>query len=191
MSPAEEHYSQIIEEILSELERHSSIRERRAVRRLSGLPTDAFPAVAAVLPTHPNSFVRAVVAAALPYFGPRARKPLLQALGDPAVPVRLSALLALNRIWNKKVAQRMIRLLDDPSPGIRHNAVVILARHGIKAAIPRLAQVLGDPSWHVRQQAARALGVLGAEHAQAALRRATSDGRKAVRDAARKALQRI
>ncbi len=181
----------MIEEILSELGRHSSIRERQAVRRLSGLPRDAFPEIAAALQTHPNSFARAVVAASLPHFGPRARKPLLRAIGDPAVPVRLSALLALDRTWNKRVAPVMIQLLDDPSPGIRHNAVVILARRGVESAIPRLTRALEDPSWHVRQQAARALGVLGAEHAQAALKRATTDGRRGVRDAARAALRRI
>jgi HEAT repeat protein len=97
------------------------------------------------------------------------------------MPVRLYALLSLERMWSPKMA----------SPVIRHNAAVVLGRRSATAATRRLIQALDDPAWHVRQQAARALGRLRFQAARGALVRASVDPRRAVRDAAQGALARM
>lgn len=174
--------------LLNGLGSHSSTRERRALRRLNRLPPSALPELTAAVQRHPNAFARAVAARALSRFGLRARRSLLRAILDPAIPVRLHALLALEEIWSPSMAPTVIMLLDDPSPGIRTNAVAVLARRRVRQAAPKLIRVLGDPAWHVRQQAASALGIFGANRSRPALILAASDKRKAVREAAKRSL---
>ncbi len=177
--------------ILDELGSHSSRAEGRARQRIARLKPEVFPELVAALRHHPNAYARSVAASALIRFGRRARPGLRRALRDPAMPVRLHALLALGRVWDRTVASAVIRLLDDPSGGVRINAIAVLARRRVKGAAGALVRRLDDSKWYVRQQAARALGELGVVRARAALMRATLDPRKAVRDAAGEALARI
>jgi hypothetical protein len=177
--------------ILDGLGRHSPTRERRALRRINGLDEGIFPELVVASCHHPNAFARAVAVRALARFCRSARRPVLRALHDPAMAVRLAALLTLDRMWSPAVAPAVIGMLKDGSPSIRANAAVILARHGVRRATPWLIRNLRDPQWYVRQHAARALGILGARRARSALQRAVCDPRKAVREAAAEALTRM
>ena len=177
--------------ILDELGSHSSTAERRARQRIARLKPDVFPDLVAAVRHHPNAYARSVAASALVRFDRRARPALLRALRDPAMPVRLHALLALDRVWERTVASAVIRLLDDPSGGVRINAIAVLARRRVKGAAGALIRGLDDSKWYVRQQAAHALGTLGVVRARVPLMRAALDPRKAVRDAASEALARI
>lgn len=177
--------------ILDELGGHSSIRERRAVRRIAELDEQIFPELVAASRHHPNAFARAVAVKSLARFSRSALRPVLRALRDPAMPVRLAALLTLDRLWTGAVPPAVIRLLNDSSPSIRTNAAMVLARHGVRRATPWLVRNLQDPKWYVRQYTARALGILGARKARGALQRAALDPRKAVRESAVEALARI
>ena len=177
--------------ILDELGSHSSRAEGRARQRIARLKPDVFPELVRALRHHPNAYARSVAASALIRFGGRTRPALLRALRDPSMPVRLHALLALGRVWDRTVASAVIRLLGDPSGGVRINAIAVLARRRVKGAAGALVRRLDDSKWYVRQQAARALGELGVVRARAALMRAALGPRKAVRDAAGEALARI
>lgn len=177
--------------ILDELGSHSSTAERRARQRIARLKPDVFPELVRAVRHHPNAWARSVAASALVRFGRRARPGLRRALRDPAMPVRLHAMLALDRVWDRTVASAVIRLLDDLSGGVRINAIAILARRRVKGAAGALIRRLDDSKWYVRQQAARALGELGVVRARVPLMRAALDPRRAVREAASKALVRI
>lgn len=177
--------------ILNELGRHSSKAERGAKQRIARLGPEALTELVAALRRHPNAHARGVAASALARFGRRTKPALLRALRDPAMPVRLQALRALDRVWDHSVAPAVIRLLDDPSGGVRINAIAILARHYVAGATGAVIRKLSDPKWYVRLQAARALGALGTARARVPLRRAEWDPRAAVREAAGKALARI
>ena len=82
------------------------------------------------------------------------------------MPVRLSALVAVDRLWNRTVQRAVMRLLKDASGGVRVNAIAALARHRVHAASGRLIQLLDDPKWYVRQWAARALATVGGKRAK-------------------------
>lgn len=175
--------------LVNRLGRHSGTRERRVVARLARLGLAAFPHLISVLQDHPNTWARSVAAASLGQFRSRARGPLMRALRDPAVPVRLNAMLALDSVWTPRVASAVMTLAADPGPGIRNNALALLARHGTKRAAPVFVNALRDQAWHVRVQAAQALGAMRALQARSVLLRAAADPHPAVRNAARRALK--
>ncbi len=174
--------------LLDGLGSHSSTKEHAVIRALNRLGEDVFPDLIEALHRHRNAHARGVAAAALVRFGGRARPALLLALRDPAMAVRLHALLALDRLWTPSLAPAVIPLLRDPSGGVRVNTVDVLARHEVRRAGGALRTALRDPAWYVRQHAAAALGDLGGRGSRPALRQALSDPRKAVREAAREAL---
>lgn len=177
--------------ILDELGSHSSTAERRARQRILRFGESAIPELLDTLTHHQNAWAHAVAAATLAHVGGRARPALLRALRDPAMPVRLSALVALNRTWDRSVIPAVIRLLKDRSGGVRGNAAALLGRHRGREASKALVRLLEDPKWYVRQQAARALGQLGVRRVRGPLLRAMSDSSRAVRDATLEALKRL
>lgn len=177
--------------ILDELRGHSSRKERRAAARIAALRREIFPELVDALRHHPNPWARGVAASSLVRFGDQARRALLRALRDPAMPVRLHALLAVDRVWAPSATPAIIRLLDDPSGGVRVNVITVLVRRRAHGASRAIMRRVADPKWYVRQQAARALGTLGTPQARGSLRQAMGDPRRAVREAAAQALARI
>lgn len=179
----------VVEALINRLGRHSGTRERRVVERLARLGPAAVPHLIRVLRDHRNAFARAVAATSLGRFPSRARRPLLRAFRDPAIPVRLKAMVAAAQTWTPRVATAVMALAGDPSPGIRNNALALLARHRPRRAVPIFIRALRDPVWHVRMQAARALTVMRVSRARRNLLGAAGDPHPAVRNAARQALK--
>jgi HEAT repeat protein len=179
--------------VLDRLGSHSSTAERRAVRELIALGRAAAPELRTAARTRRNAHARAAALVALAALeGARASDALIQALRDPASPVRHHALQALDRhAWTLAASRATARALRDESPGVRHNAAVILGRRRVRSAARRLSVALADPVWHVRQQSAIAIGALRARSAIARLHRAATDARPAVRIAATRALAQI
>lgn len=179
--------------ILDELGSHSPAAERAAVRRLVGLGRDALGALTAASMTHRNAFARAMAVTALARLdGKSSRRPLVRALRDRTMVVRLHALVALHRhAWDPAARAAVTTLLRDPSGGVRGNAVRALGLHRARSAAREIARRLRDEKWYVRQQAAAALGQVGSRAAAAPLRRALDDARPAVRVAAARSLRQL
>ncbi len=183
----------LLEALLPQLAAVSNRRRAQAEERLAALGGEIVPELAALAREHRNAYARAGALGALARIGgPRARAAHLAALRDPAMLVRLHALLRLRqRLWQPSVARAVTRLLRDPSGGVRINAVDVLMEHRVRSAVPALTRALRDDKWYVRQHAARALGALRAREARRELAGALDDPRRAVRDAAREACGRI
>lgn len=177
--------------ILDRLYRHSSTAERRAGVHILRLGKRALPELLRAAAHHPNAFARSVAVGALASHGTRGRRAVFLALRDPAMPVRLAALVALDRVWTRSAAPAVTSLLQDPSGGVRVNAAAVLARHRVRAAWRPLTRLLRDGKWYVRLEAARALGRLGVAAARRPLARAQRDPSPAVRAAAGEAIERL
>lgn len=179
--------------ILDELGGHSPSAERSALRRLVGLGRGSLRALAGATITHRNAFARATAVAALARLdGKASQRPLLRALRDQTMVVRLHALVALHRhAWGPAARRAVTTLLRDPSGGVRGNAVRVLSLHRARSAAREIARRLRDEKWYVRQEAAAALGQVGSRAVAIPLRRALDDPRPAVRIAAARSLRRL
>ena len=135
-------------------------------------------------------FRRASAAEALgPIGSRRAVKPLLRAMNDSSVDVRLHALVSLSRLKEKSAIPYLVRALSDESGGVRVNATVALGIFRSRRVVVPLVKALEDEKWYVRQQAARSLGLIGDRRAVKGLQSAVRDERPAVARAAREALR--
>ncbi|MBI2123526.1 MAG: hypothetical protein HYT96_05135 [Armatimonadetes bacterium] len=92
--------------ILDGLRSHSSKREARALERILKLGPTFVPTLIHTAAHHPNAFARDVAVRAIARLHPRPRPVLLRALRDPAMAIRLHALVELDRTWT---AQRPAR----------------------------------------------------------------------------------
>lgn len=159
---------------------------RRIVARLARRPAARAPLAAAVL-GHRSIRVRRWACEALAALGdPACLSVLARAAADPAMSVRLHALIAATRFRTPRVATLVARLIADPSGGVRVNAVD--AASELLAAHPRLLRPLlraaRDPQWYVRQAAARALRPASQRSARTAIAALADDPHPAVRRAA-------
>lgn len=167
--------------------------KRAAIRALARIGQ---PAIGPLLNTMLNSgesiFRRASAAEALGLIGSRrAVKPLLRAMSDSSMDVRLHALVSLSRLKEKSAVPYIVRALSDESGGVRVNAASALGILRSRRAVVLLVMALKDEKWYVRQQAAKSLGLIGDRRAAEGLRSAMRDPRPAVAKAAREALEKL
>ena len=127
---------------------------------------DALPALAHALRDRDWGVAEQVVEA-LSTIGKPAVPVLVDALGDPALPVRWGAVRALGRIGAdaETAVPAIAGLLDDPAIQARWAAAKSLWAMGRAAAdaTPELVAALDDKDWVVRWSASRALGAVVAE----------------------------
>jgi HEAT repeat protein len=119
---------------------------------------------------------------------PQTVEPLVSALGDTDVHVRLAAVQGLSARKDKRALSALGSLAKDPSPEVRAAAVSALGEMEDPASLPALSAALKDDNEAVRAQAVRALGNLGSPKATAALIEATKDRSVEVRSQAAAAL---
>jgi len=117
--------------------------------------------------------------------------PLLRALDNPQPSVRQSALEALVRLRERRLAERLPALLRDSSPGVRRAAASALACMGDDHVVGALIERLEDESPLVRSSAAYALGARRAHAARSALLNRVDDPDPAVRRTVSWALGRL
>jgi HEAT repeat protein len=87
---------------------------------------------------------------------------LLTASEEAEWPVRASALLALGRIGDPKVAAYLLQLLrDDDNFNIRQAAACALGALKMLDTVPQLSTALSDEAWPVRACTVLALGYIG------------------------------
>jgi HEAT repeat protein len=101
----------------------------------------------------------------------RAVDPLIDALADERMSVRLHAIRGLGRLGSDKAVAPLIRCFRDVSGGVRMNALQSLVAMGAKKIPTRaLREALRDPKWYVRQLACRLAGTAGARTLSTELR---------------------
>ncbi len=120
---------------------------------------------------------------------------LVEALGDPAAPMRKAAAAALGSIGAPAAVPALTKALRDPDAKVRWQAAEALGQIGPKAsaAVPELVTVLQGKDVPMRSVAADALGAIGWE-ARAAiptLKEALKDPEQGVRLTAATALLRV
>lgn len=97
--------------------------------------------------------------------GSRVEEPLIKALADEDIKVRLRVTDALGRLKSHKAVDGLIsRVRFDGDPAVRRQAIRSLQEIGDRKAVPGLIRALKDPDTFVVSLAARALGRLG-DHA--------------------------
>jgi len=106
--------------------------------------------------------------------------PLLKALSDSQLAVRLAAAAALGAIGDKAAAPGLVTILDDGNPQVRKTAADALGAIGDASVLPVLLARLSDDAAIVRQAAAGALGKLGGSALEALLQ-AAGDSNNATR----------
>ncbi len=165
--------------------------KRAAIRALAKIGKPAIgPLVNTILNRGESIFRRASAAEALGLIGSRrAAKPLLRAMNDSSIDVRLHALVSLSRLREKSAVPHIVSALSDESGGVRVNAASALGVFRSRRSVGPLVMALKDEKWYVRQQAARSLGLIGDRRAAEGLRSAVRDPRPAVARAAREALE--
>jgi len=119
---------------------------------------------------------------------PATVEPLVGALGDSDVRVRLEAVAGLAHRGDKRALQPLSALVKDPSPEVRATAVRALGDLRDPSALPALTAALKDDNARVRQLAVRALARIGSAKAVPALIEATRDANADVRALAASAL---
>jgi HEAT repeat protein len=91
----------------------------------------------------PNYSTRDEVGKILQRLGEHAREPMLAALNNPDLDVRLRAVWLLGNIGTREAVGPIIRILSDDNPACREEAVRALGKIGDPRAIPFLNRVLG------------------------------------------------
>ena len=165
--------------------------KRAAIRALARIGKPAIrPLINTMLSSGESIFRRASAAEALGLIGSRrALKPLLRAMKDSSIDVRLHALVSLSRLKEKSAIPYLVRALSDESGGVRVNAASALGIFRSRRAFVPLVKALQDEKWYVRQVAARSLGLIGDSRAVKGLQSVVRDERPAVARAAREALR--
>ncbi len=156
----------------------AALQDARAVPALAKALKDASPGVRRA----------AAEALACQSETPEAVEPLVGALGDTDVHVRLAAVQGLADRRDKRALAALARLVQDNSPEVRATAVEALGEYQDASALPALTSALKDDNETVRTQAVRALGSLGSAAAVPALVEATRDRSSSVRAQAAGAL---
>ncbi len=156
----------------------AALQDARAVPALAKALKDASPGVRRA----------AAEALACQSEAPEAVEPLVGALGDTDVHVRLAAVQGLAARRDKRALAALTRLVQDNSPEVRATAVEALGEYQDASALPALTSALKDDDETVRTQAVRALGSLGSAAAVPALVEATRDRSSSVRAQAAGAL---
>lgn len=151
--------------------------------------TRAIPVLAKALKDS-SSAVRREAAEALSRLdeAPEAVEPLVSALQDTDVHVRLAAVQGLAARKDKRALAALAGLVKDSSAEVRAAAVCALGELQDASSIPALTTALKDENEEVREQAVRALGNLGSPKAIPALVEATKDRSADVRSGAASAL---
>ena len=159
---------------------------------------DAVPALARQV-HHPDERVRRSVAGALAKIGTTPTvEPLRQALRDPAMPVRLQAVRALDGWRSRGLAMTLGVLLEEEShPELVREMLLALARIGTPEALQLLVRVAGTPGGRLfgrrrsnmpRVQAVEALGSVDHPMARNAIEGLRTDADPEVRAAAARTL---
>jgi len=156
----------------------AALQEARAIPVLAKALKDSSPAV------------RREAAEALSRLdeAPEAVEPLVSALQDTDVHVRLAAVQGLAARKDKRALAALAGLAKDSSAEVRAAAVCALGELQDASSIPALTSALKDENEQVREQAVRALGNLGSPKAIPALVEATKDRSADVRSGAASAL---
>ncbi|MBL8161867.1 MAG: HEAT repeat domain-containing protein, partial [Anaerolineae bacterium] len=129
-----------------------AIRDGRAFDALLGLIQNA-----AI-----DSMLRACAANGLIRLGDtRAVEPLISALADANVGVRLGAAFVLGSLGDARAVQPLIRALADADEDVRRIAADALGQLGDARAVEPLIRALADADEDVRRRAADALGMIG------------------------------
>ncbi len=119
-------------------------------------------------------------------------KPLLSALQDERMTIKLHAIKGLGRMKYKASEKVLVKFLKDESGGIRVNSIDALIAISAKNSNKELIRCLSDESWYVRQHAAKACGILKIKESIKKLKLLeTKETRKAVRTAANLALKQL
>jgi HEAT repeat protein len=103
-----------------------------------------------------HTLVRATALEALGRLGPDAIPMLLAALDNPAHPVPAAVLMAMGRIGDARVLDRLIGALEHEDPAMRSVAVDALADYGPRASAA-LNTALADGSYWTRKGASEAM----------------------------------
>jgi HEAT repeats/PBS lyase HEAT-like repeat len=123
---------------------------------------------------------------------PRVREVLREALQDPAVAIRDSAVDALAALGDEAAVEELgWAVLEDPGEEVRNSAAHALGQLASPRALPALTQALADPVVTVRQNAAEALGRIGGMQALEALQQALHDEMEEVREVGREAWRQL
>jgi HEAT repeat protein len=91
---------------------------------------------------------------------PRAVEPLIAALGDENLNVRIDAAKALGKIGDPRAVEPLIAALGDENLNVRIDAAEALSKIGVPA-VAHLIVALGNEDQRVRSGAAKALGKIG------------------------------
>ncbi len=167
--------------------RHAAVRALAEI----GVPS-VRPLVDTLLNERERILRRASAAEALGLIGGKTvLKPLLHAVKDPSVNVRLHAVVSLARLKDGRAIPYLVKALSDESGGVRVNAASALGIFRSRGAVVPLVKALKEKKWYVRQQAARSLGLIGDIRAAEGLRSAMRDPRPAVAKAARESLEKL
>ncbi len=161
-----------------------------AVQALAALEdARAVPALAKALKDSAAS-VRRAAAEALACLtdAVEAVEPLVGALSDTDIHVRLAAVQGLAARRDPRALAPLARLVQDSSPEVRVTAVEALGEYQDASALPALTGALKDDNESVRTQAVRALGGIGSAAAVPPLIEATRDRSSSVRAQAAAAL---
>ena len=119
-------------------------------------------------------------------------KPLLSALQDERMTIKLHAIRGLGRMKYKASEKILVKLLKDESGGIRVNTIDALIAINAKNSNKDLIRCLSDENWYVRQHAAKACGLLKIKEATNKLKLLEiKDNRKAVKTAANISLKQL
>jgi HEAT repeat protein len=116
---------------------------------------------------------------------------LIHALNDDAENVRREAVMALERIGDKRATEPLIQTLQDPDKTIQEEAITALGRIQDKKAVPALIQTLNNQHIGIRWRAAEALGKIGDPQATEPLIQTLQDPDKTIQEEAITALGRI
>jgi HEAT repeat protein len=96
---------------------------------------------------------------------PKALRPLIDALNDPAIGVRVASCEALGSLKIALAVQPLLEALRHRNAALRAAAATALGKIGDSGATPALSAALEDSNGEVRSRSARALGAIGDENA--------------------------
>ena len=124
---------------------------------------------------------------------PRAVDPLIEALENEYIAVRLGAAQALGEIGDARAVDPLIQALEveDEYCGVQYEAAQALGKIGDARAIKPLIRALKDDDEIFRSWAAEALGEIGDARAVEPLTEALEDADRWVREAAKEALEKL
>lgn len=182
-----------IQNLINKLDTSKDLEAEKVIQKLVLYGEDAILQLIDAAENESKPRVRKWSLQALGAIGnPKGAKPLLSALLDQRMTVRLHAIRGLARMKYKASEKNLVKLLKDDSGGIRVNTIDALIAISAKKSNKELIRCLSDESWYVRQHAARACGILKIKEAIKKLKLLeTRETRKAVKQAVNISLKQL